>query len=172
MVWFNPNSIANIISMSEAEIRGHKIFYPPGLFKLISKDGNLEMTFQMNDIGLYAYSVSFEGLTHVETIEENGQFFLQRQIESAKSARSLYEMIGRPPYQDFLGIVKNNLLPNISISVNDIMNAEKIFGKDLGSLQGKTIRERPEVVKTSYIDLPIEIIKIHEGRNKKGVEFI
>jgi hypothetical protein len=70
-------------------------------------------------------------------------------------------MIGRPSYQDFLGIMKNNLLPNISISVNDIMNDEKIFGKDLGSLQGRTIRERPEVVKTSYIDLRIEIMEIH-----------
>jgi hypothetical protein len=41
------------------------------------------------------------------------------------------------------------------------MNAEKIFGKDLGSLQGRTIREHPEVVDTSYIDLPIEIMDIH-----------
>jgi hypothetical protein len=55
--------------MSEAERRGYKIFYSPGLFKLISKDGNLEMTFQMNDVGLYAYSVSFEGLSHVQNIE-------------------------------------------------------------------------------------------------------
>jgi hypothetical protein len=80
MVWFNPNSIANIISMSEAERRGHKIFYSPGLFKLISKDRNLEIAFQMKDVGVYAYSVSFEGLSHVQTIEENGQFFSQRQI--------------------------------------------------------------------------------------------
>jgi hypothetical protein len=80
---------------------------------------------------------------------------------TSSSARSLYEMIGRPSYQDFLRIVKNNLLPNISISVNDIMNAEKIFGKYLGSLQGRTIRERPEVVNASYINLPIKIIEIH-----------
>jgi hypothetical protein len=74
----------------------------------------------MNQAGLYAYVVPSFGLSLVQTVHENSQFFTPRQIESAKLARDLYEMIGRPSYTDFIAIVKNNLLPNINITVKDV----------------------------------------------------
>jgi hypothetical protein len=160
-VWYNPNSIANIISMSEAERRGHQISYSPGCFKLTSKQSALEMVFNMNQAGLYAYVVPSVGLSLVQTIHENSQFFTPRQIESAKLARDLYEMIGRPSYTDFIAIVKNNLLPNINITVKDVEHAERIFGKELGSLQGKTVRSRPDAVITDYVEVPPDIMELH-----------
>jgi hypothetical protein len=42
-------------------------------------------------------------------------------------------MLGRPSYNDFLAIVRNNLLPNANITIKDVMHAETIFGKELGS---------------------------------------
>jgi hypothetical protein len=77
-------------------------------------------------------------------------------------ARELYEMVGRPSYHDFIGIVKNNLLPNIQVSVEDIVRAEAIFGKDLGSIQGKTTRARPDHVPTNYIMVPPDIMEFHK----------
>jgi hypothetical protein len=126
-VWFNPNSIANIISMSEAERRGHPISYSPGCFKLTSKQLALEMIFNMNQAGLYAYVVPSAGLSLVQTVHENSQFFTPRQIESAKLARDLYEMIGHPSYTDFIANVKNYLLPSIKITAKDVEHAERIF---------------------------------------------
>jgi hypothetical protein len=52
MVWYNANSIANIISMSEAGQREHQISYSPGCFKLTNEETKLDMVFNMNQSGL------------------------------------------------------------------------------------------------------------------------
>jgi hypothetical protein len=160
-VWFNPKSIANIISMSEAERRGHKVTYSPGYFTLTNKLKTLDLPFHMNHAGPYAHMVTPGGLSLVQTINENSQFFTPRQIEAAKRARNLYEMVGRPSYADFVAIIKNNLLPNVNITIKDVEHAERICGKELGSIQGKTVRTRPDVVVTDYIQVPPEIMELH-----------
>lgn len=43
-------------------------------------------------------------------------------------------------------MIKNNLLPNIPISIKDVLNAEQIFGPNLGSLKGKTPRTTPNKI--------------------------
>jgi hypothetical protein len=70
-------------------------------------------------------------------------------------------MIGRPSYTDFMAIIKNNLLQNINITVKDVEQAERIFGKELGSIQGKTVGARPDVVVTDYMEVPPDIMELH-----------
>jgi hypothetical protein len=53
------------------------------------------------------------------------------------------------------------LLPNVSITIKDVEHAEKIFGKELGSLQGKTVRSRPDVAITDYIEVPPVIMELN-----------
>eukprot|EP00957_Ditylum_brightwellii_P143011 10896631-Ditylum_brightwellii.AAC.1 len=55
-----------------------------------------------------------------------------------------------------------NLLPNSLISVKDINNAEFVFGPDLGTLKGKTVRKTPEPVVMDYIEVPRELIDLHK----------
>jgi hypothetical protein len=93
-VWINLKLIANIISMSEAELRGHEVMYSSRCFKLVNKQGTLQMIFHMNQAGLYAHVVPPIGISLVQTINENSQFLTPRKIEVAKRARNLYEMIG------------------------------------------------------------------------------
>jgi hypothetical protein len=90
-VWFNPNSSTNIIAMSEVERRGNQISYSPGCFKITNEQTKLDMVFNMNQSGLYAYTVPSSGLSLVQTVHENSQFFTPRQIESAKLAIDLYQ---------------------------------------------------------------------------------
>jgi hypothetical protein len=155
IVWFNQHLIANIISMSDAERRGHIILYSPGCLKLTDKDNTSTMSFKMNPSGLYVFKTPDLGLSLVQTIDENSKFLTSRQIESAKRARDLYKMIGRQSSIDFIAIIKNNLLPNVDISVKDIKNTQRIFGKDLGSIQGKTVRLRPDAVTTDIFKFPL-----------------
>jgi hypothetical protein len=129
VVWFNPNSIANVISMSEAERRGLEITYSPGCLKLTNKQKTLEMTF-LNQAGLCPHVVIPIELNLVQTVDENTRYFTPRQIEAAKLARNTYDMIGRPSYTGFIAIIKNNLLPNIDVSIKDVAHAERIFGKE------------------------------------------
>jgi hypothetical protein len=160
-VWFNPKSIANIISMSEAESRGHEGTYSSGCFKLVNKQGTLQMNFHMNQAGLYAHVVPPIGLSLVQTINENSQFLTTRQIEAAKHTRNLYEMIGRPSYADFMAIIKNSLLPNVNIVIKDVEYSKRLSGKELGSIQGKTVRTCPDVVVTDYIEIPPDIMELN-----------
>jgi hypothetical protein len=69
-VWFNSKLIANIISMSEAERRGHEVTYSSGCFKLVNKQETLQTTFHMNHAGLYVHVVPPIGLSLVQTIQE------------------------------------------------------------------------------------------------------
>jgi hypothetical protein len=41
------------------------------------------------------------------------------------------------------------------------MHAKTIFGKEHGSLQGKTVRKSPKAVITDYIEIPPDILEIH-----------
>ena len=77
---------------------------------------------------------------------DNKQLFSARQYLRVKESRELYGMLGVPSLTDYVAAVKNNLIPNIKIGVQDIKNAEQIFGKDLGSIQGKSTRTKPAPV--------------------------
>jgi hypothetical protein len=103
------------------------------------------------------------GLSLVQTVHENSQFFTPIEIELIKLARDIYYMIGCPSYSDFIAIVKNKLLPNVNITVKDVKHAEKIFGKELGSLQEKSVRSRPDVVVTEYIEVPPVIMELYRN---------
>jgi hypothetical protein len=104
--------------------------------------------------------VPSKGVSLIQTVAENGKFFTPRQIAQAKMAQDLYAMIGRPSKNDFMGIVNNNLLLNSPITGQDITNAETIFGRDVGSIQGKTTRARPQRVITDIVRVPEGILKI------------
>jgi hypothetical protein len=81
----------------------------------------------------------------------------------AKHARELYEMIGQPSYNKFVAIIKNNLLLHSKTRTQDVLCAEAIFGKDLGTLQGKTVRRHPDPVIADYIKVPKDIMKHHSN---------
>jgi hypothetical protein len=89
---------------------------------------------------MYVYKAPDLGLRLVQIINENSRFLTPRHIDAATHTRDLYKMIGRPSYANFMTIIQNNLLPNFNISVKDVENAQRIFGKDLGSKQGTTVR--------------------------------
>ena len=162
-VWFNDKAIANIISMSEAERKGHKITYSPGCLKIINVMTKKETAFIVTKEGLYAHRVPINGISMVQTVKENEELFTLRQVGKARKARELYEMIGRPSYRDFVGIIQNNLLLNARITVEDINHAEHIFGKDLGSIVGKTTRAKPQHVVTDQVLIPPDIMIFHRN---------
>ena len=147
-VWYNPEGIANILSMSCVEEDGHEVRYNNGVFTVTNNETLDVMAFSKLPNGLYAHRVQTTGMTLVQTVSENEQFYTPRQISRAKAARELYEMIGRPSLHDYLGVVNNRLLPNIKVTAKDIMAPEEIFGKDLGSIKGKTTRDKPSLVVT------------------------
>jgi hypothetical protein len=103
------------------------------------------------------------GSMFVQNFEENQQLFTLWQILQARKARELYEMVGRPSYNDFLAIVKNNLLLRDKTTPWDILHTEAIFGKDLGPLPGKVTKKYPNPVVIDYIHIPKDIMEYHQN---------
>eukprot|EP00957_Ditylum_brightwellii_P057647 4371044-Ditylum_brightwellii.AAC.1 len=89
----------------------------------------------------------------------------RKEFENVVKARKLYAMVERPSNANFVNMVKLNLLPDSPISLQDVKNAEFLFGPDLGSLKGKSIQESPKQVTTKYIHIPHELIDLHHDVN-------
>ena len=79
--------------------------------------------------------------------------------KKAKLARDIQRRIGRPSTQYFIRYVNNKIIVNCPISSQDIKNAEFIWGPDLGSLKGKTVRSTPSSVRIQIYNIPYQIMQ-------------
>ena len=78
-------------------------------------------------------------------------------------AHKLYHNIEMPSIADFKSIICMNAIENFPLTTEDITIAEKIYGKDIGSLKVKTVRTKPVPVIRNYIEIPNELITKHEN---------
>ena len=154
--------------MAVVENQGWRVQYDSfngGCFVVTNQHTGKITKFTQLTSGLYAHDVtqapSEQGFAFVETVKENRKLFTTREFIKAKQARELYKMIGTPSPADFAAAVKNNLIPNTKVTAEDVKNAEFIFGKDLGSLQGKTTRRKPSTVVNDHFEIPPDILSAH-----------
>ena len=66
--------------------------------------------------------------------------------------------MGNPSERDYKGMVSNNIVPNCPITSADISNARAIFGPDLPSIRGKTVRRAPAPVVGDYVAVPRSLV--------------
>jgi len=118
-VWYNPASIANILSLAEvAKVR--RVTFDSALEHaiVVHKPDGANMKFTQHPTGLYVHDVGnttspanntfYQQFTLVNTVAGNLQRFHRREIEGAESARKLYKLIGRPREELFYSYIKNN----------------------------------------------------------------
>lgn len=65
-------------------------------------------------------------------------------------------------------MVRQNLLQNFPVTIEDINNSEKIFGKDVSTLKGRSTRKRPIPFVDDCIDIPKEIIDNNQKNSFHG----
>ena len=161
-VWYHPTGIANILSFSRVRAKGFNITYnnKTDSFNIKGAD-TTEHTFKKSYQGLYYLDTATNersGSVFITTVANNKSKYSQRDYNRAVEARKLLCKIGRPSHQTFLRILERNLIPNCPVTRRDAMNAEAIFGPDLGSLKGKTVRKPSTPVLPVLNDLPPEIM--------------
>ena len=177
-VWYHPDGIANILSLSRVKEQGYRVVYDSeggNHFKVIKSDGTIR-TFSESKRGLYYLDTSNDSkdnshededeeeeeeddghpeTTLINTVADNCSKYTNRAYLRATTARRIQQMIGRPSTREFIKIVDQNLLPNCPVTRADIMAAEKIFGPDLGILKGKTVRKQTDHVDTDKTEISI-----------------
>jgi len=92
----------------------------------------------------------------VTTVEENCCAFTDRQFVLAKEPRHLHHIIGRPSIESLKALIKMNAIKNCPVEMEDVDIAVKIFGPDIGTPKGKSVRRPPNPVTENLIEIPAE----------------
>ena len=165
-VWYNPKGIANILSLARVKERGYRVTFDSSdgnAFHLHKPDGTVRV-FNESPKGLYYLDTKKDQIqiTMVNTVEDNSTKYSQRDYSKAELARKIQKIIGRPSTRTFLSIVDNNLLPNCPVTRDDIIAAERIFGTEVGSLKGKTVRKASASVEATQMAVPDSIMSRYQ----------
>jgi hypothetical protein len=175
-VWFNPDSIANILSLAQVRAVRRVTMDTAELpaFHVHKLDGSGTTIFAEHPSGLYLYdSTSPDSTNHsndtvlayscLQTVAENQVNFTARQIAAANEARRLHRLLGRPGYPRFLTALKENHILNCPVTVDDARRAELIYGKDVAFLKGKTTASPApaHVQEVDTVALPTEFLSLY-----------
>ena len=82
----------------------------------------------------------------VNMVKENRMKYTNNDYLHALRARKLQIMVGRPSTTTFVDLLKRNGIANCPVTLADVEAAEYIFGPDIGSLKGKTMRRNPPII--------------------------
>ena len=67
--------------------------------------------------------------------------------------------MGYPSPRDFQKLISENMILNCPVTVEDVIRADKIYGRDIHSLKVKTTRTQPTQVITDYVKLPPSVLE-------------
>jgi hypothetical protein len=99
------------------------------------------MEFKPSAQGLHYHDVSDSSsnieLMLVNTVRENFEVYMHHKVMKAMEARHIQGMIANPTKREFAGMVREQLLTNCPVTVQDVDNANQIFDPDLANLRGK-----------------------------------
>ena len=165
-IWYHPNGIANILSLSKVKEKCCVTYDSDNNNQFIvhHPDGT-QRIFQQSSRGLYFLDTSLtpqpangtKDTVLVTTVADNASNFSNADYSQAVLAQKLQKIIGRPTTRAFIYFIENNLLPNCPVNRRDVLRAEQIFGPDIGSLKGKTVRRQPPRVEVDEVALPTTI---------------
>ena len=99
------------------------------------------------------------GSSFVQTVRGNYEGYTKREVLRTKEARQGQALLGNPSEKDYRGMVSSNMIKNCPISTSDVSNARAIFGPDLASVRGKTVRRTPAPVVADYISVPRSLVE-------------
>jgi hypothetical protein len=118
--------------------------------------------FQQSGSGLYYHDTTDRDVVMANTVGNNREGFTNRAYNKAKQARRAIGMLGYPSEKDFRKMVSSNMITNCPVTPTDTSAANKIFGPNVASIKGKTVRVTQEPVLTSYVKLPQEILDLNK----------
>ena len=68
-------------------------------------------------------------------------------------------LLGFPSESDFDNMVRLNMIVNCPVTFSDVKNVKLIFGPDITSLKGKSVRRKPASAVTDYVEIPRETLE-------------
>ena len=178
-VWYDDKAIANIFSLHKmAKKKGYRIQYDSEVEDafIVTRPDPDDTTktqtrrFVATAEGLYAFQAfdnkkSEETSTCllVDTVAKWQGGYTQREYERAKVARTLKHSVTAPNNQTLKLLLCSNIIKNCPVTPEDVDIAERIFGKDMSYLKGKSKRSKPIVNRKDIVEIPKELIEKHHN---------
>ena len=70
-------------------------------------------------------------------------------------------MLGAPTVENFKAFINMGGIQNCPVRLADVDIAESIFGPDMATLKGKSVRKKPKPVLEDWVELPRELHMKH-----------
>ena len=173
-VWYNADSIANILSLAEVR-KVCKVTMDtaaaPAIMHVHRKNGSI-MSFVEHPSGLYVYNGNnsndeVTAYTLLSTVAELKKMFPKRQVDDADAdaARALYRKIGRPDEAEFQTILRGNFIQSCPVTPDDAKRALVIYGPDIAVLKCKMTRSNaaPRAPTYEAVPIPAPIMRFHRN---------
>jgi hypothetical protein len=126
-VWYNPDGIANILSLSDVMNYHHVTFdsRSGGCFRVFKDDGNVR-EFAKSENGLFfmvaknaddtARGTTLMVSGAIETVDNKKSNYTARSYSRAIAARKFQDQFGQPPLRTVLEIIDKNLVSDCPIT--------------------------------------------------------
>lgn len=167
----------NLISFAEVEDR-HTVAYERSKYMRVQVNKETDITF--NRVGkLYKTVVprhvsDVEETAMVTTVADLERRYSAREVEGARKARQVLRTLAIPSFTDVINMLLKGKILNVPVSIQDLMRAREIYGRDEADIKGKTVNKG--TIKFDEVSVP----KMMEKRQKlysdvfnvKGVPFL
>lgn len=153
-VWYYPQGIANILSMSLVS-NDYRITMDTDVCNslFVHKPDGTTREFHRSDCNLYICNLlpNKTAMPTIKTVEKQKQFYSNLDIRRADKARKLQETLGFPSTKSFLHMIDNNLIMNCPVTRRDVLVANDIYGTDPNIIKGKSVRQQPKHAREDII---------------------
>ena len=162
-IWFNKNSMINILSFAEV-CKVYRITIDTDIAATMNvhlHNGNI-MTFTEVDSGLYIFQDNAQQdiLRFLTLISENRSNHSKRGLQEADMVRNLHLKIGYPGYQNFFKLLETIFFRNCPLTSDDAKKSLHINDPD--TLKGKMTRHSASKIKNlQQIRIPRTITDTH-----------
>ena len=141
-VYYHPDAPANVLCFNDLR-KKYKVDYDQYNDCFLVNTGKTVITFSQKN-KLYVFNPKEQ--CFVTTVSEMKQYYSKTELDRAEKAHKLFIRLGRPSLSSYQEMIKNNKILNCPVTTKDIENWINIEGKDLGTVKGRTTREKPKRV--------------------------
>ena len=146
-VWYYPQGIANILSMSLVS-NDYRITMDTSICNslFVHKPDGTTREFHRSASNLYICNLGppKTAMPTITTVNQQKQYYSNLDIRRADKARKLQETLGFPSTKSFLHMIDNNLIMNCPVTRRDVLVAEDIYGINPNLVKGKSVRKQPK----------------------------
>ena len=174
ITWFDPAGISNVLGLANL-MKRYRVTLDSDkepAFLVHTERGVVRFSLTANN--LFAYippdsTTQFTGVDpktkaqFVETVAKNEAVHTPRDVERAKAAMRLLHSVGFPSFPALKHALTANSIKDCPVLPAHVDLAQKIYGKDVASIKGKTTRRKPTAVENTTITIPPELLQAQQS---------